>query len=125
MRQKPERVITKRIQIPRDFQCFQKSVTLVADVFFVFEIPFLITLSRKIKFVTMEHIGTQTATQLSNSLAKVWCIYGRVSYNVKYILLDMEFEPVEAIMPKTVTCNFAAARKHVGEIERDIHVIKE
>ena len=56
VRQKPERVITERIQIPRYFQCFQKSVTLVADVFFVNEIPFLITLSRKIKFVTVERI---------------------------------------------------------------------
>ena len=37
----------------------------------------------------------------------------------------MEFEPVEAIMPKTVTCNFAAAKEDVGEIEREIRVIKE
>ena len=37
----------------------------------------------------------------------------------------MEFEPVEAIVPETVTCNFAAARKHVGEIELEIRVIKE
>ena len=37
----------------------------------------------------------------------------------------MEFEPVEATMPKTVTCNFAAAWEHVEEIEREICVIKE
>ena len=84
-------------------------MTLVANVFFVYDIPPLITLSCKIKFVTVEHIQTQTATQLSNSLAKVCRLYGRTSYNVTVILLDMEFKPVDAIMPETVPCNFAAA----------------
>ena len=93
----------ERIRIPRDFRCFQKSETLVADVFFVNNIPFLVTLSSKIRFVTVEHIGTQIATQLSNSLAKACRLYGRTSYSVEAIFLDMEFEPVEAIMPKTIT----------------------
>ena len=91
-------------------------MTLVADVFFVNEIPFLVALFRGIKFVTVKHIRTQKAKQLSNSLAKVCGLYGRASYNVKVILLDMEFEPVEDIMPENVNCNFAAKRKHVGEI---------
>ena len=78
-------------------------MTLEASVFFVNEIPFLISLSHKIKFATVEHIRTQTATQLSNSLAKVYILYGRTSYNVKVILLDMEFEPVDVVIPKTVT----------------------
>ena len=37
----------------------------------------------------------------------------------------MEFGPVEDIMPENVTCNFAAAREHVGDIEREMHIIKE
>ena len=45
--------LLKTLEIPRDFQRFQKPVTLVADVFFVNKIPFLITLSSKIKFVTV------------------------------------------------------------------------
>ena len=89
-------------------------MTLVADVFFVNKIPFLITLSRKIKCVTVEHIRTCTAAQLSNSLAKVCHLYGRASYNVKVILLDMEFESVEDMLPETVRCNFLAAQEHVG-----------
>ena len=67
----------------------------------------------------------QTATQLSNSMAKACRLYGRISYNVKVILLDMEFEHVDTIMPETVTCDFAAAQEHEGEIEREILVIKE
>ena len=100
-------------------------MTLVADVFFVNEIPFLIIPSRKIKIVTVEHIRTQTATQLSNSLAQVFRLYGCASYNVKVIPLDIKFEPVETIMPETVTCNFSEAREHVGEIEHEIRFIKE
>ena len=45
VRQPPTRVNTDTVSIPRDFQRLHKSVTLVADVFFVNEIPFLITLS--------------------------------------------------------------------------------
>ena len=56
VRRKLDRVITDRICIPRDFQRIQQSVTCVADIFFMNEIPFLITLSRKMKFVTVEHI---------------------------------------------------------------------
>ena len=60
VKRKPNRVITNQIQTPRDFQRFQNYVTFVADVFFVYEIPFLIMLSRGIKFVTVEHIRIRT-----------------------------------------------------------------
>ena len=83
-------------------------MTLVADILCVLEISFLIALSCKIQSVTMDHIQMRTATQLSKSLAKVCRLYGRTSYNVKVILLDMEFEPLETIMLKAVTCNFSA-----------------
>ena len=52
-------------------------------------------------------------------------IRDRLHVNVKVILLAMEFEPVQIIMPETATCIFAAAREHVGDIEHEIHVIKE
>ena len=61
VRGSPERVNTELVEkrprvIPR-----QESVTLAADVFFVNEIPFLLTVSRNIKFCTVENIPSRTA----------------------------------------------------------------
>ena len=53
----------------------QESLTLAADVFFVNEIPFLFTVSKKIKFCTVEYIPSRTAEQLGSSLAKVCRLY--------------------------------------------------
>ena len=44
---------------------------------FVNNIPFLITMSRKIKFITVEHIPTRTAKQLSKGLKRVMRLYSR------------------------------------------------
>ncbi len=45
-----------------------KAVTLMAAVFFVDGIAFLITVSRRIKFVMTEHLPVRTATSLSKHL---------------------------------------------------------
>ena len=44
------------MKIPEDFYKLYKSVTLTADVIFVNGNDFMITSSRKINFVTVEHI---------------------------------------------------------------------
>ena len=51
-----------------DFINLHKFVTLVADVIFVNDVTFLITVSHDIKFVMIEHIPTRTAKQLTKSL---------------------------------------------------------
>ncbi len=56
--------------IPKEFVSENKHVTLAADVFFVDGLPFLLTISRRIKFVTAEHCPVRTAKALSNHLSK-------------------------------------------------------
>ena len=46
----------------------QKIVTMAAGVFFVDGTAFLIMMSRRIKFVTMEHVSVRMATSLSKHL---------------------------------------------------------
>ena len=52
VRESPKHVVTDVVAIPRDFMKLHKFVTLVADVMFVNSVPFLVTSSRGIKFVT-------------------------------------------------------------------------
>ena len=53
VRQKLEHVTPDYVAIPRDFLALHRFVYLVSDVMFVNNIPFLITVSRGIKFVTV------------------------------------------------------------------------
>jgi hypothetical protein len=101
-----------------------KAVTLVADVFFVDGIAFLITVSRRIKFMTTEHLPVRTATSLSKHLQQVLLVYGRAGFRVRSILMDGEFEKVKGLMP-TVECNTTAAKEHVSKAERSIRTVKE
>ena len=61
VRKKPLRVDTEYVEIPRDFYRLHHFVTLTADIMFVNGIPFLVTLSRKIRLVTVEHVPSCTA----------------------------------------------------------------
>ena len=61
----------ERVSIPRDFYKLNKFVTLAADVMFVAGVPFFVTISKKIKFTTVEYLPRRTARQLANSLRKI------------------------------------------------------
>ena len=100
-------------------------MTLVANVMFVNNIPFLVTLSHGIKFVTAEHVKSTTAKQLAKSIKRVMQLYGRVGMVVQTVLMDMEFDKtVDGLSDKTVVNTFAA-REHVAETERQIRTTKE
>ncbi len=55
VRQKPKRVVTDYLEIPRQFLSIHGHVTLVADVMFINSIPFLILASCSINLITIEH----------------------------------------------------------------------
>ncbi len=64
-RTKPERIRVEYVQIPRDFVQLHKYVTLVAEVMFVNGLPFLVTSSRGLSLVTIEHLPSRTAKRLA------------------------------------------------------------
>ncbi len=68
VRQTPAPVVSEYVSVPREIVEWNKIVTLVADVFFVDGIAFLLSLSRQIKFITVEHVATHTAKSLSKHL---------------------------------------------------------
>ena len=87
-REKPQRVEADFVEIPRDFYVLHKFVTLVGDVMFVNNIPlFLLTLSRKLKFGTVEFLPNRTAPQLGKSLTKVLRLYALRGFIVRMILI--------------------------------------
>ena len=72
MRIKPDAVVENYVAIiPQDFVLANKHQTLAADVFFVNGLPFLLTLSRRVKFVMSEHYPGLTAVALANHMKNV------------------------------------------------------
>ena len=63
---------------------------------FVNGVPFLTTLSRKIKLRTVEHIQSRTAASLSKALTKVLTLYARGGFVVNLIMMDGEFAKLES-----------------------------
>jgi hypothetical protein len=99
-------------------------VTMAADVFFVDGMAFLITLSRWIKFIFVEHVPVWTAISLSKHITRVLQVYEHAGFRVRMILMDGEFEKVQDLIPH-VECNTTAAKEHVSKAERTIRTIKE
>jgi len=124
VRQAPEPVVTDYVAVPRTLIEANKVITLAADVFFVDGTAFLLTVERRIQFVTAEHFPVRTATSLSKHLERVLEVYGRAGFVVRTILMDGEFEKIKSPMP-SIECNMIAAKEHVSEAERMIQMVKE
>jgi len=120
----PAPVVADYVAVPRALVEQNKVVTLAADVFFVDGTAFLITVSRRIKFITVEHVQVRMATSLSKHLTCVLQVYERAGFKVRTILMDGDFEKVRDVMP-CVECNTTAAKEYVSKAERTIRTIKE
>ena len=65
---KPERVRTDYVDIPCVILDVHGRVTLVADVMFVNKVPFLVSSSRHINLITIEHASQCMASKLGSLL---------------------------------------------------------
>ena len=124
VRRAPAPVVGDYVAVPRSLVDANKIVTLAADVFFVDGTAFLLTVARRIKFVTAEHVPVRTALSLSKHMKRVTEVYGRAGFRVRSILMDGEFEKLKPLM-SSVECNTTAAKEHVSEVERTIRTLKE
>jgi hypothetical protein len=124
VRQAPEPVVADYVAVPRTLIEANKVIMLAADVFFVDGTAFLLTVARRIKFVTAEHVPVRTATSLNKHLKQVLEVYGCTGFVVRTILIDREFEKIKSLMP-TVECNTTAAKELVSEGEQTIRTAKE
>ena len=79
---KPDRVELDYVDIPRALLSAHKSVTLVADIFFVNSVPFLVSASRNIILITIEHAPHRKAPQLGHLIRQIITVYARVGFQV-------------------------------------------
>ena len=125
VRTKPIRMEPDYVRIPREIVEMNRNVTLVGDVLFVCGLPFLITLSRRIRFVTLQFMPNRTVKELTKGFKNVLNLYKRAGFLVQCALMDNEFEPLKQALLDCLDVNTTAKNEHVGEIERKIRHVKE
>jgi hypothetical protein len=124
VRQTPAPVVADYVAVPCLLVEQNGIMMMAADVFFVDGAAFLVTLSRWIKFITVEHVPVRMAISLSKHRTHVLQVYERAGFRVRTILMDGEFEKMQDLIPR-VECNTMAAKEHVSKAERAIRTIKE
>ena len=114
----------KPICLPEQIMHDHKDVTLSIDCFYVQGLPFLHTISRKLKFRTVLPLEKKTKACLLAGILAVLNMYQARGFDVITIHADIQFEClVNELLP--IRLNLTAHDDHVGEVERSIRTIKE
>ena len=96
-----------------------KYVTIVAYVMFVSGLPFLVSLSRQIRYVTVQFVPRWTAGDIANAV-KLFISLRCTGFICQTALMDGEFEKVKEKLINIIEVNISARNEHVPEIERKI-----
>lgn len=102
-----------------------KLVEIVADVMFICGLPFMISMSCQIHFVTAQYIPCKTASELCNSIKDVIRLYKQAIFTITTDYMDDEFKPLKEKLLNWITIDTTAKNKHVGEIKRKISHVME
>ena len=98
------------------------------DIFFVNEIPSLITLSRNIDFTATSHLPTRKDRYIFISFWRICVLYLKLGFKITTFHADGEFDPVQellAYIPSRPMVKFASANDHVPKTEQKNRLVKE
>ena len=124
----PEHVSNDLItDIPKSILDNHRNITLCINIFFVDGLAFLGTISRNIRFVTIEHISSRHIKKhILPCLIRVRDLYRSRGFQLVMCHADDEFTSLRAsLLALNVGINIAATNEHVPEIERAICTLKE
>ena len=128
VRSKPPVVLNDYVKVPPELKVKNEDVELCADIMYIQGIPFLVTVSKRLKFVTITHIAKRSKALLCEAFDKTFRVYNKAGFRITKLHVDREFEVLEEAMmdeDNSIEMVYAAAQQHVPEIERMIRVIKE
>jgi hypothetical protein len=116
----------KQESLPATMLSQYREVTLSADIMHVNKIPFLVTVSKHIKFITVEAIPNRKIPSIRKAMKEVVQVYQQKGFKIKWTLMDNEFEPLRGDLANLgIGLNEAGRDEHVPQVERMIRTIKE
>ena len=108
--------------VPREILALYKHVEIGVDIMFVNKIPFLLTISRGLKFGTVDVLSNRQVSTVANALKAVDRTYRRRGFRISIFRADPEFEELKPMIPEIETCG---QDDHVPEVERFIRTVKD
>ena len=71
MRKQPVPVVSDYVEIPEEIKQVNRDVELSADIVFVNGLPFLVTISSRIMFTTVEYLDDRSKCSLVKSIKRL------------------------------------------------------
>ena len=115
MRRKPDSVVTDYVEIPREILESHKELEVSTDIMFIIKLPFLESISRRLKFTTIDYLSSKNEIALVKSINKIVSYYRSHVLHVVTMFVDPEFKPLEEKVVST-TLNTTGARDCVPEV---------
>jgi hypothetical protein len=102
-------------------------LTVYVDIMFVNKIPFFMSISRNIHFITAEVLGNRRQATLIKALQRIHGIYSKRGFRITLVLGDSEFECTRGAIATELQSdlNICGDDEHVPDIERCIRTVKE
>jgi hypothetical protein len=101
-------------------------VTIAVDIMKVNKIPFMISISRNIKFGTSEMIPIMKTTTMLDCIKNIKAIYARRGFRITNMMVDGQFETLWGELgDMQITLDTVSKDEHMPEIERYIRTVKE
>lgn len=110
--------------VPPQIMSIYRRVTLAVDIMYVNKVMFMMTVSRGLKFGTVERILNRKMKTIKACISEVIALYRRRGFRISTILADPEFQPLQSSFPGA-QLDCCGADEHVPEIERYIRTVKD
>jgi hypothetical protein len=114
------------VPIPATIMAQYIKVVLCVDFMKVNKMPFIVTISRAIKFGTVAWLKNAKTDTILKQITDVRNIYIKRGFLLEIVEVDGQFEPLRgALSEMGVTLDRCSREKHVPVTERWIHTLKE
>jgi hypothetical protein len=114
------------VPIPATIVAQYRKVVLRVDVTKFNKMPFLVTISRAIKFGTVAWLKNAKADTILKQITDVRNIYIKRGFLMEIVEVDGQFEPLRGALSEIgVTLNRCSREEHVPVAKRPIRTLKE
>lgn len=121
-RSKPIPVDSELSNVPPDIMKRYGNLTVSGDVMFVNKVAFFVTISRGIKFATVEMIKNQNSKTLLTAILQVKNIYAQRGFRLHDLLMDGQFSHLNNKLSKHgIHLNSVAHDEHVPIYKLPLH----
>ena len=111
--------------IPKELKNVHQHIQLYVDLCYINGLAFMIVISDKINYLSIDHMKNKTATVIMKHLKNIILKYTSKGFNITNIFGDGEFnidDIVTSVLPATL--HICSADEHVSKVERAIRTVK-